>query len=86
MDIWQAIDRYNDLRIWAIAHAKRHPELFAEGDWFRSAISESDATLDYTTDGNLTLHGRAFTSQTMEHEYFDITIPRDQIPTDLLEV
>jgi len=75
MDYEQMIDGYNELREKCLELAKaNNGALMDEGAWFKSAIMESDVTLDYSENG-IHGHGNAYTTQTMGHEYFSFVIP-----------
>ncbi|QOI67518.1 hypothetical protein SEA_BEUFFERT_140 [Streptomyces phage Beuffert] len=75
MNYEEIIDGYNDLRERCLELAKADSDnLMIEGAWFKSAIMESDATLDYSESG-IHGHGNAYTCQTMSTEYFSFVIP-----------
>lgn len=75
MNYEEIIDGYNDLREKCLELAKvNSDDLMDNGAWFKTAIMESDVTLDYS-EGGIHGHGNAYTTQTMSTEYFSFVIP-----------
>lgn len=82
MTLEKTIEQYNDLRRWALSYIRRNTEHFVDGEWFKSAINDSDITLSFETD-TISGFGHAYTMQTMDNEWFEFRIPLDLIPADL---
>lgn len=78
MDYQKIIDGYNELREECLMIAKNNPELFDEGAWFKTAIVDSDITLDYSDDG-VHCRGYAYTTQTMSSQHFQFVIPFERL-------
>jgi len=75
MNYEQIIDGYNELREKCLKLAKaNNGALMDSGAWFKSAIIDSDVTLDYSESG-IHGYGDAYTTQTMSTEYFSFVIP-----------
>jgi hypothetical protein len=70
----EIIEGYNDLRERCLDLAKQNTELMDSGAWFIGAIMDRDITLDYSANG-IHGYGNAYTTQTMDNEYFSFVIP-----------
>jgi hypothetical protein len=78
MNLEEIIDGYNILRDRCLAIAKKSPALLGEYAWLRYAISDGDITLGFTEDG-INCYGNTYTTQTMDHEWFDFLIPFSEL-------
>ena len=79
MNYEDIIEGYNELRERCLELAKANSDtLMHDGAWFKTAIMESDITLDYSESG-IHGHGNAYTTQTMSTEYFSFVIPFDML-------
>lgn len=75
----EMIDGYNELREECLGLAKMdNGKLLGEYAWLRFAILDSDIILAFTGYG-IQCYGSAYTTQTMDHEYFDFTIPLSEL-------
>lgn len=79
MSYEEVIDEYNDLREKCYELARMNDgELMGSSSWLRGVILESEINLDYSQEG-IHCHGHTYTSQTMDHEYFDFIIPLSEL-------
>jgi len=76
LEHWEGIlDAFAEIRGKVERAFKNNPELMGKDAWLRSAISERDlAHLSAGPDG-INAWGSTYTVQTMDHEWFDFTIP-----------
>jgi hypothetical protein len=73
------IEGYNELREKCLELAKQDNGRLMEGhSWLRFAILDTDITLSFTERG-IECYGSAYTTQTMDYEYFCFTIPLSEL-------
>lgn len=78
-EIQEVIDTYNRLRENCVLLAKReNGKLMGEYAWLSAALTDNDIRLDWTT-GGINCYGSVYTVQTMDHEWFDFTIPFSEL-------
>lgn len=75
----EMINGYNELREKCLELAKKDNGKLMEGySWLRFALLDTDITLSFTGYG-IECYGSAYTTQTMDHEYFCFTIPLSEL-------
>ncbi len=79
MNLEEIIDGYNDFRETCLMLVKRNPALLGEYAWLQYAIQESDVTLHFIEGVGVECSGHAYTTQTMDSEYFDFIIPFSEL-------
>jgi hypothetical protein len=73
------LDKYNELRVTVEKLITAEPTRLMRGDaWLVNAIDARDMTLTETEDC-IVASGSAWSTQTMDHEWFELFIPKSDI-------
>ena len=72
------IDKYNELRYTIEKMTRADPTIMGRDAWLVHAMQASDMILG-DTDTMIAIHGSTYTTQTMDHEWFEFMIPKADI-------
>ena len=72
------IDKYTELRYTIEKMTRADPTIMGRDAWLVHAMQASDMILG-DTDTMIAIHGSTYTTQTMDHEWFEFMIPKADI-------
>jgi hypothetical protein len=79
MNLQEIIDEFNRVREQCYHLARENNGArMGEYAWLRNALDDTDIRMDWTPQG-VNCYGYAYTTQTMDNEWFDFTIPFSEL-------